>query len=71
MKGKFDRDWPGTQAHRFVLPLCAVPHCQRKQRLCEDQDFAVALLLAGCYEPEVSKMFDDAERLLERLRGVN
>lgn len=69
MKGKYSQDW--HRVERFVIPLPAVPHNERRQRLCEDQAFAIALITAGCYEPEVEKLFDDAERMLQRLRGVN
>lgn len=68
MKGKYEKDWVGGKAQRFVLPLCAVPHRERKQRLCEDQNFAAALLMAGCDDADVMRMFDDAERLLQRIR---
>lgn len=47
MKGKYLQDW--HRVDRFVVPLPAVPTCDRKQRLAQDRDFYAALLM--CYAP--------------------
>ena len=48
-KGRFDCDWIGGKAQRFVIPMPAVPTCDRKKRFQQDRDFYLALLT--CYEP--------------------